>query len=49
VRKDQELGVIRDIFGDQIATVQAPHNGDVLFVTTSPAMKDGGVLLAIGL
>lgn len=49
VRKDQELGVIRDLFGDQIAVVQAPHNGDVLFVTTSPAMKEGGVLLAVGL
>lgn len=49
VRQDQELGVIRDLFGDQIAAVNAPHDGDVLFVTTSPAMKEGGVLLAVGL
>jgi predicted deacylase len=49
VRKGQELGVIRDIFGDQIAAVNAPHDGDVLFITTSPAMKEGGVLLAVGL
>jgi predicted deacylase len=48
VRKDQELGRIRDIFGDDLATVAAPHGGDVLFVTTSPAMREGGVLLAVG-
>lgn len=48
VRADQELGRIRDIFGDDVATVRAPHGGDVLFVTTSPAMRKDGVLLAIG-
>jgi len=36
------------MFGDAIAEVTAPHDGDVLFVTTSPAMREGGVLLAVG-
>jgi predicted deacylase len=48
VRKDQTLGRVASIFGDDIASVTAPHAGDVLFLTTSPAMREGGVLLAIG-
>jgi len=48
VRKDQPLGRIASIFGDDVAGVTAPHDGDVLFMTTSPAMREAGVLLAIG-
>jgi uncharacterized protein len=48
VTKDQAVGLIANIFGDPLAEVIAPHDGDVLFVTTSPAMREGGVLLAVG-
>jgi predicted deacylase len=48
VRTDQAIGIMTNMFGDAIAEVTAPHDGDVLFVTTSPAMREGGVLLAIG-
>jgi predicted deacylase len=48
VHKDQAVGRITNIFGDELAKVTAPHDGDVLFVTTSPAMREGGVLLAVG-
>lgn len=48
VRKDQTLGRIASIFGDDVARVTAPHDGDVLFLTTSPAMREAGVLLAVG-
>ena len=48
VHKDQAVGLITNIFGDDLAEVTAPHDGDVLFVTTSPAMREGGVLLAVG-
>jgi predicted deacylase len=48
VAKDQPVGRIRSLFGDELATMAAPHGGTVIFVTTSPAMKNGGILLAIG-
>jgi predicted deacylase len=48
VREGQTLGVIRNLFGDHLADVTAPHDGHVLFVTTSPAMRKDGILLAVG-
>jgi predicted deacylase len=42
------VGAIYNLFGEQLAEISAPHNGDVLFVTSSPAMKEQGILLAIG-
>jgi predicted deacylase len=48
VAAGQVVGRIGSLYGDTLADVTAPHAGDVLFVTTSPAMKDGGLLLAIG-
>ncbi len=48
VRNGQGLGKICTLFGDPIASVAAPHDGTVLFVTSSPAMKDGGILIAVG-
>jgi predicted deacylase len=48
VRQNQVIGRIADIFGDEVAQITAPHDGDVLFVTTSPAMREAGILLAVG-
>ncbi len=48
VKEGQSLGCIRSLFGDQLADVTAPHDGVVLFVTTSPAMRKDGILLAVG-
>jgi len=48
VTSGQTIGGIFDIFGDQLATIKAPHGGDILFLTSSPAMKEQGILLAIG-
>jgi predicted deacylase len=48
VRKDQALGRIANIFGDDLAEITSPHDGDVLFVTTSPPVRETGVLLAVG-
>src|SRR6478752_60919 len=48
VRRDQSIGRIASVFGEDIASVTAPHDGDVLFLTTSPAMRESGVLLAVG-
>jgi predicted deacylase len=43
-----EVGAIFNLYGDQLAEIRAPHDGDVLFVTSSPAMKEQGILLAVG-
>lgn len=44
----QRLGAILDLFGDEQQTVTAPHEGVVMFLTTSPAVADDGLLLAVG-
>lgn len=48
VEAGKDVGAIFDLFGDELAEIRAPHDGDVLFVTSSPAMKKDGILLAIG-
>ena len=49
VTKGQELGFVENCFGERLETVTAPATGDVLFLTTSPAMKKDGLLLSIGI
>lgn len=48
VSAGQNLGRIDDLFGDPVAEITAPHDGVVLYVTSSPAMTEGGIMLAIG-
>lgn len=45
---DAPVGTILDPYGDPIEEVVAPEAGVVLFVTTSPAVEDGGLLLGLG-
>lgn len=42
------LGEMIDLFGNRLAEVRAPVDGVVLFTVTSPAIKQGGLLLGIG-
>jgi hypothetical protein len=42
------VGDMTDLVGEPIAALTAPVAGVVLFVVTSPAIKKGGLLLAIG-
>jgi predicted deacylase len=42
------LGEMVDLWGEPIATIPSPASGLVLFVTTSPAIKDDGLLVGIG-
>jgi uncharacterized protein len=37
-----------DLFGDEIEVVTAPETGVVLFLTTSPAVAENGLLLGLG-
>jgi uncharacterized protein len=42
------LGTVRNLFGDVIEGIAAPEGGVVLFITTSPAVEAGGLLVGLG-
>ena len=44
----QTIGHIRDLFGTPLADIASPHGGIVLFVTSSPAMQENGLVMAVG-
>jgi predicted deacylase len=48
VKARELVGEMTDLVGDPIAALTAPVSGVVLFTVTSPAIKEGGLLLAIG-
>jgi uncharacterized protein len=48
VREGQVLGTVRDLWGDVHEEIRAPRDGVVLFITTSPAVSDDGLLLGLG-
>jgi predicted deacylase len=48
VEEGQELGRIHSLTGDLLETVNAPFAGDVVYRTTSAAVKQGGLLMNVG-
>ena len=42
------LGAVCDLFGEELEVVSAPEAGVPLFVTSSPAVADDGILLGLG-
>ena len=42
------LGAVRDLFGEELEVVSAPEAGVPLFVTSSPAVAEDGILLGLG-
>jgi predicted deacylase len=48
VSKGASLGQVRDLWGDVREEISAPADGVVLFLTTSPAVGDDGLLLGLG-
>lgn len=48
VREGDAVGEMTDLVGAPLARITAPVGGVVLFVVTSPAIKEDGLLLAIG-
>jgi predicted deacylase len=48
VAEGQTIGHIRDLFGTLLADIASPHGGIVLFVTSSPAMQENGLVMAVG-
>jgi predicted deacylase len=48
VAERQLLGRVRNLFGDVLEEVRAPADGVVLFLTTSAAVDNDGLLLGLG-
>lgn len=48
VAAGDQLGTVLDGFGDVIDTITAPEAGVPLFLTSSPAVQQGGLLLGLG-
>jgi predicted deacylase len=48
VKEGQPLGEIRDLYGDTRQEVMAPVDGVVLFLTTSAAVAENGLLMGLG-
>ena len=48
VAAGDRLGAVRDPYGEQLHVVEAPEPGVIMFVTSSPAMAENGILLAVG-
>lgn len=48
VEQGQKVGQVEDYFGNQKQELIAPATGRILFITTSPAMPENGIVLAIG-
>jgi predicted deacylase len=42
------LGVVKDLYGDTLETLHAPEDGVILFLTTSAAVAEEGLLLGLG-
>jgi predicted deacylase len=41
------LGTVSDVWGGVLAEIRAPEDGTLLFLTTSPAVQDDGLLLGL--
>src|SRR5262249_33825028 len=48
VSAGQRRGAVRDLHGHELHPVDAPEPGVIMFVTSSPAMAQDGILLAVG-
>jgi predicted deacylase len=48
VERNQRLGEIRDLYGEVQEQIHAPADGVVLFLTTSAAVAENGLLLGLG-
>jgi uncharacterized protein len=48
VRAGQRIGWVRNLWGDVLEEIEAPADGVILFITTSPAVTANGLLLGLG-
>lgn len=48
IQKNQTVGHIEDYFGNTLTDIKAPVTGKILFLTSSPAMKENALIMGIG-
>jgi uncharacterized protein len=48
VEEGEQIGTVRDLFGDPLEKIVSPVNGVVLFLTINPSVLEGGLLMGIG-
>jgi predicted deacylase len=48
VKEGEEIGTIRNLFGDTLENVTSPVSGTVLFLTINPSVQENGLLMGIG-
>ena len=48
VKKGQEIGTVRDLFGNTLEEIISPVNGVILFLTINPSVLENGLLMGIG-
>jgi predicted deacylase len=48
VTDDEEIGTIKDLFGDTLEKIISPVNGVILFLTINPSVLENGLLTGIG-
>jgi predicted deacylase len=48
VRAGERLGAMRDLTGGELDVIEAPEDGVILFLTSSPAVAEDGILLGLG-
>lgn len=48
IEKGQILGCVEGYFGEELEKIESPVSGRIMFLTTSPAVKEKGLLMGIG-
>lgn len=48
VKECEQIGTVRDLFGDTVEEILSPVNGVILFLTINPSVLENGLLMGIG-
>ena len=48
VNEGEQIGTVRDLFGDTVEKIVSPVKGVILFLTINPSVLENGLLMGIG-
>jgi predicted deacylase len=48
IKEGEQIGTVKDLFGDTLENLVSPINGVVLFLTINPSVRENGLLMGIG-
>ena len=48
VKEGEQIGTVRDLFGETLEEIISPVNGVILFLTINPSVLENGLLMGIG-